>query len=89
MTLNDLQRILSKLEGIGQVRRSQMKAIVQKATKDKSRTITFDVSIFVENEINFNLIVILKNILLQQRFHQFLYYFTEVSNIMGATQGVK
>ena len=58
MTLNDLQRILSKLEGIGQIRRSQMKAIVQKATKDKSRTITFDVSIFGENEINFNLIVI-------------------------------
>ena len=56
MTLNDLQRILSKLEGIGQVRRSQMKAIVQKATKDKSRTITFDVSIFVEKEINFRVI---------------------------------
>ena len=88
MTLNDLQRILSKLEGIGQVRRSQMKAIVQKATKDKSRTITFDVSIFVENDINFKVIV-LKNIILQQRFHQFLYYFSEVSNIMGATQGAK
>ena len=58
MTLNDLQRILSKLEGIGQVRRSQMKAIVQKATKDKSRTITFDVSIFVENEMSFELIIL-------------------------------
>ena len=57
MTLNDLQRILSKLEGIGQVRRSQMKAIVQKATKDKSRTITFDVSIFVENEMSFKLVI--------------------------------
>ena len=82
-----MQRILSKLEGIGQVRRSQMKAIVQKATKDKSRTITFDVSIFVLIKLHFNDIILI-SILLYKVFVNFCIIFQKFPTLWEQLKGL-